>query len=108
MNRTLTVKQYRELLEITQKEIASKLKISQPAYSQIENGYAETSIQNYQKIAEVLGIEVGYIIDDEIPVFFYVYSRIKPSDDLFKRKVEEILEDISQKIQKLKKVNRLV
>jgi transcriptional regulator with XRE-family HTH domain len=61
MKKYLTVKQYRELLGYTQKDISETLEITQAAYSQIENGYHQTSHENYQKIANYFNIDIDYI-----------------------------------------------
>jgi transcriptional regulator with XRE-family HTH domain len=110
MKKYLTVKQYRELLGYTQKDLSENLKITQAAYSQIENGYHRTSTENYQKIAKFFGIDLEYIIDDHIPVFIYIFSKknqFQLEDQQIKEEIEMILNEISDKIKKLKENNRL-
>ena len=48
---------FRKKLKLSQKEMASKLKISRPHYSDIENGKVEPSIVIAYKFQEVFGID---------------------------------------------------
>lgn len=107
MNRTLTLKQYRELMQYKQKEVAETLEITQAAYSQIESGMNQTSIENYKKIAAFFKIDIDYVMMDSIPVFIYIYNKNRSLESgAFSREIEQLLNEISDKIQKLKKNHR--
>jgi transcriptional regulator with XRE-family HTH domain len=47
----ITLKQLRELRNYTQKEVATKIGLTQSAYSKIENFDSQTNMENYNKLA---------------------------------------------------------
>ena len=53
----LKLKQIRELKNITQEHVASKLEISTRAYSKIESGETQLTIKRLNEISEILGVE---------------------------------------------------
>lgn len=105
----LSLKQYRELLKYNQKDVAENIQLTQSAYSQIESGYRVGTPENYQKIANFLGINMEDVMYDHIPVFIYVYNKPNDlNDDEFKYEIEAILNEISEKIKEIKKKNNLL
>lgn len=107
MKRYLSLKQYRELLKYKQVDVAESLQLSQSSYSQIENGLSTTSLENYDKIAKFYGIDIDYVMSNEIPVFIYVFNKGKSlNDDKIKAEIEKLLEDISEKIKLIKLKNK--
>ncbi len=107
MKRHLTLKQYRELLKYKQVDVAEYVQISQSSYSQIENGMSTTTIENYEKISKFFSIDIDYVMNDQIPVFIYVFNKSKSlSDDQIKREIEIVLDEISEKIKQIKIKNR--
>lgn len=107
MKRYLTLKQYRELLKYKQVDVAESVQLSQSSYSQIENGLSTTSIENYDKIAKFYGIDIDYVMSNEIPVFIYVFNKGKDlSDSQIKREIEHVLSEISEKIKLIKLKNK--
>jgi transcriptional regulator with XRE-family HTH domain len=107
MKRYLTLKQYRELLKYKQVDVAESVQLSQSSYSQIENGLSSTSLENYDKIAKFYGIDIDYVMSNEIPVFIYVFNKGKTlSDSQIKREIEDVLSEISEKIKLIKLKNK--
>lgn len=58
------VRSWREYLGLTQKEMARRLDISQPAYAKFERPDANLKIVTRRKIAAALGVEVEQLIVD--------------------------------------------
>jgi len=56
------VDSWREHLGLTQKEVADKMGISQPALSQIESGDTKLRPATIKKLAKVLGIPADYLV----------------------------------------------
>ncbi len=103
MKKLLTIKQLRELSSYSQSEIADKLGITQPAYSNFENGNSKTDIKNYLFLSELFEVDVEYIMKNEIPVFIYLYNNTKKLDV----PVENVLKDINEIISRIKNNNYL-
>ncbi len=70
----ITLKQLRELRNLTQIYVASKIGVTQSAYSKIENFDCQTSIENYEKIALVLDVDVDQIISNRIQALIHIKS----------------------------------
>ncbi len=108
MKRHLTLKQYRELLKYKQVDVAESVQLSQSSFSQIENGLSSTSIENYDKIAKFYGIDIDYVMSNEIPVFIYVFNKGKSlNDSHLKKEIEQVLDEISEKIKLIKLKNKI-
>ncbi|MBR5439768.1 MAG: helix-turn-helix transcriptional regulator [Clostridia bacterium] len=56
------LKEERKSFNLTQREMANKLGITQPSYIRYENGTAEPSLENLVKIADILNISVDYLL----------------------------------------------
>lgn len=59
------IKHLREMRNFTQEYLAHELKISQRAYSSIENGHTQLSVERLMDIARVLQVSIGDIIGSE-------------------------------------------
>jgi len=55
------VRAWREHLDLTQKEVAARMGISQPAYNEMENGGGKLRKATREKIAAALGITPGQL-----------------------------------------------
>ncbi len=56
------LKEERKSFNLTQREMANKLGITQPSYIRYENGTAEPSLENLVKIADILNVSVDYLL----------------------------------------------
>lgn len=70
----ITLKQLRELRNLTQIYVAAKVGVTQSAYSKIENFDCQTSIENYEKIALVLDVDVDQVISNRIQALIHIKS----------------------------------
>jgi transcriptional regulator with XRE-family HTH domain len=59
------IRKIRELRNYTQDYLAAKLKISQNAYSKIELGYSNITLNRLIEIAEILEIDLTDLICDD-------------------------------------------
>lgn len=61
------IKKYRKLKGLTQRELAEKLLLSENFISKLEsNTYQTISIDTAKHIADILGIKVMYLFDEDI------------------------------------------
>ena len=51
----------RKLNNLTQKQVAKQLGISQPSYIRYENGKAEPSLENLVKLADLFDVSIDYL-----------------------------------------------
>lgn len=65
MNLGEKIKYHREELNMSQKELATKAKISQSSLHYIENNVNSPSVDNLKKISEALGISLITLIGEE-------------------------------------------
>lgn len=70
----ITLKQLREMRNLTQSYMASELGVTQSAYSKIENFDCQTSIKNYTKISLLLDADLDQIISNKIQALIYIKS----------------------------------
>lgn len=61
----MNVKKYREGLAITQKEMASRLNITQQAYSRKEKGLRGFTIGEALLLEEILGVSIKELFKDD-------------------------------------------
>lgn len=52
----------RKLNHLTQREVASRLGISQPSYIRYEKGAAEPSLENLVKLADIFDVSTDYLL----------------------------------------------
>ena len=55
------LKEERKKAKITQVQMAKKLNITRPAYTQYETGKTQPSLENAKKIADILKISLDYL-----------------------------------------------
>lgn len=65
MNKSFRIKFNREKLNLSQKEIALKLGITQSAYSKMEYNEARISLDKIKLIAKAIGVTLDEIIYDD-------------------------------------------
>jgi transcriptional regulator with XRE-family HTH domain len=63
MNIGSNIKQIRELKNYSQEYMARELEISQPAYARIENGTVIPKIDRLQRIADILEIDISFLLN---------------------------------------------
>jgi transcriptional regulator with XRE-family HTH domain len=63
MNIGNNIKQIRELKKYSQEYVAQELGISQSSYARIENGTVIPRIDRLQRIAEILEIDVSFLLN---------------------------------------------
>ncbi|PTI88139.1 helix-turn-helix domain-containing protein [Staphylococcus simulans] len=59
------IKQIRKRMNMSQKELATKMEISQSYLSDIENGRKNLSIKTVKKLANSLGLSVTDLFNDD-------------------------------------------
>lgn len=117
-----SIKKYRNIKGLTQKELAEKIMISRSFMSQIESGISKPSEENLKKIADCLGVKVEQLITDnesenplsELVLKLYELTKLEYIDwekgyshiDYFNGKEEDIMyfmaklnDDITYKIE---------
>lgn len=65
MNYHFKIKQLREQRSYTQEFIAHSLGLSQRAYSSIENGKTQLTIERLREISQILNVNIGDILELE-------------------------------------------
>ncbi len=91
------VKELRQGLGMTQERLAFKAKISPTFLSHIERGTKKASLQTVEKLATALGVPIQNLFSlPEEPVVY-----LERKEDLFARKVEELVKDKGEGFKKL-------
>lgn len=75
MNFSKQFKMLRKKHKLTQKQVADCLNITQQNVSQYEKGIAMPKIECLEKIAELFGVEIGYLIDGERKGIYEILSQ---------------------------------
>jgi len=57
------IRQQRIKRDLTQEDLASKLRISRPTYRQIESGKRELTVTEAKKLASIFGITLAALLD---------------------------------------------
>ncbi|MFO8087556.1 MAG: helix-turn-helix transcriptional regulator [Bacteroidales bacterium] len=98
------IRLFRELENITRKEMAARLNISVSGYSKIERGEVDITISRIHQIAKILNVSMNQLINFEWSMFFSYCSResclstetIREEllrNKEFRQKIEKILQD---------------
>lgn len=66
------IKKFRELKNITREQMASDLEMSLSGYSKIERGDTDLTISKIERIAEVLGIDIGQLLSFDASQIFNI------------------------------------
>lgn len=56
------LKELRKLNKLTQRQVAERLKISQPSYIRYENGKSEPTLENLVALADLFDVSVDYLL----------------------------------------------
>lgn len=56
------LKELRKLNKLTQRQVAERLKISQPSYIRYETGKSEPTLENLVKLADLFDVSVDYLL----------------------------------------------
>jgi transcriptional regulator with XRE-family HTH domain len=100
----ITLKQLRELRNYTQKEVAMKIGLTQSAYSKIENFESQTTMENYNRLANLFDVEVDQIITNRIQALIHIKSATTTRDQFIEKNapmVGEIIKNIKEQEFKL-------
>ena len=105
----IKIKQIRELKNFTQEYVAGKLNLSTRAYSKIETGETQLTINRLNEISKVLGIEPMEVLGfDEKKIFNFYNSNdinnIKNINlpDKLVHQYEETIQSLKEQIKLLK------
>lgn len=63
-----SIKKYRKIKGLTQKELSEKIDISRSFMSQIESGISKPSEENLKKIAECLNVEIEQLTNHDMAI----------------------------------------
>lgn len=108
----LKIKQIRELKNITQEYVASQLNLSIRAYSKIETGETQLTINRLNDISKILGIDPIEVLGFDDKTVFNIHNssdinkikNINYSDKLLKQ-YEETIQSLKEQIQLMKLLN---
>ena len=103
------IKQIRELKNFTQEYMAQKLKLSTRAYSKIETGETQLTINRLNEISEVLEVQPMEILGFDDKKIFNIshstgnngYNNIRYPEKLIQQ-YEETIQSLKEQIQLLK------
>lgn len=56
------LKEMRHICQLTQRQMAEKIGISQPSYIRYENGKSEPTLENLDKIATIFDVSTDYLL----------------------------------------------
>ena len=103
MDKGFKIKILRERKGISQKEVALKLGISQSAFCKMEACEERISIENCAKIAKIIGVHIGDILDFESKYILAEKDKLNELAEI--RKQNEVL---LNEIEELKEDNRIL
>lgn len=86
MNISERIKEYREKKLLTQQEVADKLNMTQASYQYLEKRDKKLTIEQIQKIADVLGVSLKEIISGEVD---NDSKKIEEENTLLKKTIED-------------------
>jgi transcriptional regulator with XRE-family HTH domain len=62
------IKRYRELHNFSQKYVASKMGISQNAYSKIENNITQLTVHHVKELSKILEVSITDLLNDDFEI----------------------------------------
>lgn len=62
------IKKYREMRNFSQKYVASKMGISQNAYSKIENNITQLTVHHVKELSHILDIAISDLLNDDFEI----------------------------------------
>jgi len=89
------VRRYREMKNYSQKYVASKMNISQNAYSKIENNLTQLTVHHVKQLSEILEVPISDLLRDEFEIHkphFFQKKSIQKAD------IISMLENIKDKL----------
>lgn len=88
----MKLKEFRKRLNLSQQQIADKLKINQKTYSNYENGIAEPSIANLIKLSKLFGVSVDTLIGNDAEIIDL--TTLDENRKYVVNKVAKVLDDV--------------
>jgi len=90
------IRHYRELRNLSQKYIATKMGISQNAYSKIENNITQLTVNHVKQLSEILQVPITDLLKDEFEIHkpSFVHGKAMHKEDVIK-----LLDHIREKLQ---------
>lgn len=85
MNLSEKITKLRESKNIKQSEMAKALGIDQPNYSRLEKRGEKLTIEQLQRISELLGVDIAYFFTENTPT----HEKFKKEIELLKQEIEE-------------------
>lgn len=73
----LVIKKYRELKNYSQKYVASKMGISQNAYSKIENNLTQLTVHHIKQLSGILGVNMTDLLKDDFEIHKPLFTHHK-------------------------------
>jgi transcriptional regulator with XRE-family HTH domain len=90
------IRKFRESKRLTQEYIASRMGISQNAYSKIENNITQLTINHLKKLSEILEVPMTDLMKDE----FEVHKPISiQAESISKENLVMMMDSIKEKLQ---------
>jgi transcriptional regulator with XRE-family HTH domain len=91
------IRQYREQRNYSQKWVASQMKISQNAYSKIENNLTQLTVHHLKQLSQILDIPMIDLLKDEFEIRRpVVLPKVAHKEDLLKH-IENLKKCIENK-----------
>ena len=89
------IKHYRELKNFSQKYVASKMGISQNAYSKIENNITQLTVHHVKDLSKILEVPVTDLLRDDFEIHkpFTVHGHVTKAD------LQEALKTMQKKLE---------
>ncbi len=79
------IRQYREQRNYSQKWVASQMKISQNAYSKIENNLTQLTVQHIKQLSQILDVPMFDLLKDDFEIHKpVVLPKVVHKEDLVK------------------------
>jgi len=89
------IKKYREMRNYSQKFVATKMGISQNAYSKIENNITQLTVHHVKELSKILEVPVTDLLNDDFEIHkpVYVPKTVTKADlltqiDMLKKRVQ--------------------
>jgi transcriptional regulator with XRE-family HTH domain len=82
----LVIKKYRELRNYSQKYVASKMGMSQNAYSKIENNITQLTVHHVKELSKILDVPITDLLKDDFEIHRpYAVPKIVTKTDVLDR-----------------------
>lgn len=89
------IKHYRELKNYSQKYVASKMGISQNAYSKIENNITQLTVHHIKELSKILEVPINNFLRDD----FEIHKPVFISKVVTKVELAERLQLLTKKLE---------